>query len=131
MIADPILVDSALALVQQATPVSSGMSNILPAEAGFDFDLIRLLRGLLGMGVLVGIAWAFSSNRKAVSWTMVGRGLAFQLILAVGILYVPCDSMVMPPFLTTFDARASECGRNAIMPDLRLQPGGQRQRHLL
>lgn len=54
---------------------------------GFSFMLI--LRGILGMAVLVGIAWLFSENRKAVSWRVVGIGLAFQLILAVCILYVP------------------------------------------
>lgn len=89
MIADTILVDTAVAVLQQANSTTSAMSNILPAQAGFDFDLVRLLRGLLGMAVLVAIAWAFSTDRKAVKWTMVGRGLALQLILAVGILYVP------------------------------------------
>lgn len=48
-----------------------------------------ILRGLLGMVVLVGIAWLFSDNRKAVSWRVVGMGLGFQLVLAVCILYVP------------------------------------------
>jgi len=89
MITDTILVDTAAALVQQAMPQALPMSNILPAEAGFDFDVVRLLRGLLGMAVLIGIAWVFSLKRKAVNWNMVVRGLAFQLILAIGILYVP------------------------------------------
>ncbi len=89
MIADTILVDTAAAIVQQVLPDALPMSNLLPKEVGFDFNLVRMLRGILGMGVLIAIAWAFSSNRKAISWTMVGRGLAFQLILAVGILYVP------------------------------------------
>src|SRR5210317_438810 len=89
MIADTVLVDTAATLLQQNVPDSLPMSNILPAGAGFSFDFIRLLRGLLGMAVLIAIAWAFSSNRKAISWTMVGRGLALQLILAVGILYIP------------------------------------------
>lgn len=48
-----------------------------------------VLRGLLGIGVLIGIAWLFSSNRKAISWKVVGMGLGLQLVLAVGILYVP------------------------------------------
>ncbi|MCK5137303.1 MAG: Na+ dependent nucleoside transporter [Bacteroidales bacterium] len=65
------------------------MSNILPGTSGFDFNLTRLLRGLLGMLVLIFIAWVFSSNRKAISWKMVGTGLIIQLIFAVGILYVP------------------------------------------
>ncbi len=89
MIADTVLVDTATAVIQQSMPNASAMSNLLPAEAGFDFDLVRLLRGLLGMAVLVAIAWAFSTKRKAVKWNMVGRGLVFQLILAVGILYIP------------------------------------------
>lgn len=48
-----------------------------------------LLRGVLGMAVIVGIAWAFSAKRKHVDWKVVGIGLAFQLVLALLILYVP------------------------------------------
>ncbi len=45
-------------------------------------------RGALGMLVLVGIAYLFSANRKAVSWKVVGIGLGIQLLLALGILKV-------------------------------------------
>ncbi|MFO7932615.1 MAG: nucleoside transporter C-terminal domain-containing protein [Bacteroidales bacterium] len=62
---------------------------MLPEMTGFTFSLVRLLRGLLGMLVLIFIAWIFSTNRKAVSWKMVGTGLLIQLLLALGILYVP------------------------------------------
>jgi CNT family concentrative nucleoside transporter len=89
MNADSTLIDTVSVLVQQVPAVTGAMSNILPEKAGFDFELVRLLRGLLGMLVLIGIAWLFSNNRKAVSWRMVGTGLLFQLLLAVGILYVP------------------------------------------
>ena len=51
-------------------------------------DLISLLRGLLGLVVLIGIALLFSSNRKAINWKVVGFGLACQIILAIGILKV-------------------------------------------
>jgi len=83
-----MLVDTVLASVQQIPEVAA-MSNIIPDRVGFDFSLIKLLRGLLGMAVLISIAWLFSSNRKAVNWKMVGTGLVFQLLLAIGILYVP------------------------------------------
>lgn len=53
------------------------------------FSLISLLRGFLGIASLISIAWLFSNNRKAVSWKVVGIGLAMQLLLAAGILYVP------------------------------------------
>lgn len=55
----------------------------------FSFSLQSLLRGLLGMLSLIAIAWIFSSNRKAISWKLVGIGLAIQVLLAFGILQVP------------------------------------------
>jgi CNT family concentrative nucleoside transporter len=89
MIADSIIIDTIATFIQQAPADSIPMSNILPENNGFDFNLVRLLRGMLGMAAVIAIAWAFSNNRKAISWKMVGTGLLFQLLLAVGILYVP------------------------------------------
>lgn len=48
-----------------------------------------VLRGLLGMAVLVFIAWLFSTDRKAISWKVVGAGLIIQLGLALSILHIP------------------------------------------
>lgn len=56
--------------------------------------LTTVLRGILGMGVLIGLAWLFSSNRKAISWRTVGIGLIFQLVLAIGILQVPTIKLI-------------------------------------
>ncbi|TRX71037.1 NupC/NupG family nucleoside CNT transporter [Carboxylicivirga sp. M1479] len=53
------------------------------------FNFMSILRGVLGMGVLIGIAWLFSLNRKAISWKVVGIGLIIQVLLAVCVLYVP------------------------------------------
>ncbi len=89
MIPDSLIFDAAASVIQQVSSDPVPMSNILPGTSGFDFNLTRLLRGLLGMLVLIFIAWVFSSNRKAISWKMVGTGLIIQLIFAVGILYVP------------------------------------------
>lgn len=89
MIADTLVVDTVVAILQQAPVESVPFSNIVPVGAGFNFDLVRLLRGVLGMAVLIAIAYLFSNNRKAISWKMVGTGLLFQLILAIGILYIP------------------------------------------
>lgn len=57
------------------------------ATAGFSLE--SLMRGAIGMLTLVAIAYAFSNNRKAVSWKVVAIGLGMQLILAIGVLYVP------------------------------------------
>lgn len=53
------------------------------------FGIKSVLRGLLGLMLLVGIAWLFSGNRKAIKWSVVAKGLGIQIILAIGILKVP------------------------------------------
>jgi len=45
-----------------------------------------ILRGLIGMAAIIGIALAFSNNRRAINWKLVGAGLSIQFILAVFIL---------------------------------------------
>ena len=52
------------------------------------FTLNSLLRGLLGMFVLVLISYILSANRKAINWRTVGFGLGSQIILAIGVLKV-------------------------------------------
>ncbi len=61
-------------------------SNPIRPSQGFTFK--SLWRGVLGMFALVFIAFLFSSNRKAINWKIVGIGLAFQLLIAVGVLKV-------------------------------------------
>ena len=41
------------------------------------------------MAFVIFVAWLFSTNRKAINWKVVGVGLTVQLVLAVGILFVP------------------------------------------
>ncbi len=61
-----------------------------PAEIHeYGFGITSLFRGLLGMFVLIGIAYLFSANRKAISWRVVGIGLSVQILLAFGVLQVP------------------------------------------
>ena len=47
------------------------------------------LISLLGMFVMLGIAWLLSVNRKAVQWNVVAWGTALQLIFAIIILKTP------------------------------------------
>ncbi len=48
--------------------------------------MIDILRGVIGMAVIVGLAFVFSNNKKQVNWRLVGVGLGIQFILAVFIL---------------------------------------------
>jgi CNT family concentrative nucleoside transporter len=45
-----------------------------------------ILRGLIGLAFIIALAYAFSANRKAVLWKLVGMGLGIQAILAIFIL---------------------------------------------
>jgi len=63
----------------------SGSEGMVPS-AGPSFTSIW--RGVLGMLTLITIAFLFSSNRKQINWKTVGIGLAFQLLIAVGVLRV-------------------------------------------
>ncbi|MDC8003336.1 nucleoside transporter C-terminal domain-containing protein [Aureisphaera galaxeae] len=53
------------------------------------FSINSIWRGLLGMLSLIFIAFIFSANRKGINWKTVGIGLAFQLVIAIGVLKVP------------------------------------------
>lgn len=45
--------------------------------------------GFFGIFVLLGIAWAFSKNRKAINYKTVGAGLAIQITFAIIVLKLP------------------------------------------
>lgn len=47
-----------------------------------------IYRGIIGMVALLVIAWLFSSNRKAINWKLVGKGLLIQLVFAILVLKV-------------------------------------------
>ncbi len=64
-------------------------SNLLQMDRRTGFKPVTILRGLFGMLVLVFIAFLFSSNRRAVNWKVIATGLGLQVLLAVGVLYVP------------------------------------------
>ncbi|MFC5047170.1 NupC/NupG family nucleoside CNT transporter [Aquimarina hainanensis] len=65
--------------------LKSNADTIIPNQ-GFSFT--SLWRGVLGMVVLLLIAFLFSSNRKAINWRTVVIGLVAQLLLAFGVLKI-------------------------------------------
>lgn len=78
----PIVSDTLL----QVPQIQNQTIAINDAGSGITFN--GVLRGLLGMISLIGIAWIFSSNRKAIAWKIVLIGLVIQILLAISILYV-------------------------------------------
>ena len=67
----------------QAQEISN---EIIPNQG---FSITTLWRGILGMLVLLLIAYLFSANRKKINWKTVGAGLTAQILLAIGVLKVP------------------------------------------
>ncbi len=59
--------------------------DLIPSDG---LSLTSLLRGILGMGVLLLIAVFFSVNRKQIAWKTVGIGLLSQIVIAIGVLKI-------------------------------------------
>ena len=81
--------DSIVPAVEAATinDISAQKEFKFIPNQGFSFN--TLWRGLLGMGVLVLLAFLFSANRKGINWRTVAIGLSLQLLIAIGVLKVP------------------------------------------
>lgn len=57
-----------------------------------------LLRGILGLAVLLGIAWALSNNKRLVNWRLVAAGLGLQLVFGILMLKGRELATVFSPF---------------------------------
>lgn len=66
-----------------------GQNNINPLDSISDISIESVLRGILGIISLLIIAFLFSTNRKAIDWSLVGKGLIIQILFAILILKVP------------------------------------------
>jgi len=69
-----------------ATPPAVGQFNDTPTG---NTPLSTRLTGLLGIVVILGIGYAFSSNRGAIRWRIIGYALALQVGFAIFVLRVP------------------------------------------
>ena len=72
--------------VVKVTNIEQPKKNVIIPSQGFSVQ--SLWRGILGMIVLIIIAFLFSANRLAIQWKKVGIGLALQLLIAIGVLKV-------------------------------------------
>ena len=48
--------------------------------------LESIFRGIIGLSVLIGIAYLLSNNKKKINWRLVGSGLGLQLLFAILII---------------------------------------------
>jgi len=53
-----------------------------------------ILFGILGLVVLIAIAFLFSNNKKKIKWIQVGLGIALQLLFAMFVILTPWGAIV-------------------------------------
>jgi CNT family concentrative nucleoside transporter len=73
--------------------------------AGRDFMLQALGHiafGLFGLAVLIGIAYLFSNDRRAIDWKLVLTGVALQVVFAAIVLKLPFGRDVFDAIATGF-----------------------------
>ena len=46
-------------------------------------SILSFLHGLVGIAVILGIAYLFSNNKRKVSWRVVGMGLLIQIVFGM------------------------------------------------
>ncbi|MDX1332277.1 MAG: Na+ dependent nucleoside transporter N-terminal domain-containing protein, partial [Robiginitalea sp.] len=81
-----VVVADSLLLTPDTTLLGDTTAQIIPNQG---FSLESFGRGVLGLAVVLAIAFAFSARRRRINWRTVAIGLGVQLILAIGILKVP------------------------------------------
>ena len=62
---------------------------------GISWDFFSLVRGIIGILVVILVAYALSDNRRRVDFRLVGIGLALQLVFALSIIYIPFFSRIL------------------------------------
>ncbi|MCM4157743.1 nucleoside transporter C-terminal domain-containing protein [Gramella sp. AN32] len=78
----------------QLSAVDLTVNEVVPANTAKEMipnaglTIVGVIRGALGMAVLLIIAFLFSNNRRAINWKTVGLGVLAQLLLAIGVLRI-------------------------------------------
>ncbi len=98
-------------------------------------DIIGLLRGIIGIALLLGIAFLLSNNKRNINWKLVGSGLLLQIVFAVVIIKGEVLGSIFGPlgwpkeffkFISSFFVLVlnfTEEGAKFIFGDLAISPG--------
>ena len=77
-----------------ATVAVSAPQQIVVPSGSLGTPILERLRSLIGLFVLVGLAWALSVDRKRIPWRVVAWGVGLQLLFAVFILKTPIGATI-------------------------------------
>lgn len=87
------VIASAATIVQPTAEKVNPYKEILTTRT-FTFNIVSILKGILGMALLVLLAWLLSTDRKHINWGTVGKALALQFIIALSVLLFPAVQSV-------------------------------------
>ena len=85
-------------ITQGAETAKENPYKAILTEKNTHFSIGAIFRGLLGMVAILLIAWIFSLDRKRVHWPTVCKALLIQLLIAIGVLWVPAVQTVFEIF---------------------------------
>ncbi len=85
----PAEIQPAREITEDVSAVKANPYKDILAKKTFNFNIVSILRGILGMAVILLIAWLFSANRKQISWRTVGFSLLIQLVIAISVISFP------------------------------------------
>lgn len=76
-------------------------------------DVLSILRGILGIVVLLGICYLLSLNRNKIDWKLVLSGTVMQLVIALGLLKIPLVSGFFSGVANFFVLMINSAGQSA------------------
>ena len=87
--------------------------DLIPSNG---ISLESLLRGALGMAVLISIAYALSTNKKAIKWRTILLGLMTQFFIAICVLKISWITQIFEIFGSFFIKilEYTEAGTNMV-----------------
>lgn len=65
---------------------ADALTQLVVATDALETPILERARSLLGMAVLLGVAWGLSTDRRRISWSLVAWGVGLQFVFALFIL---------------------------------------------
>lgn len=84
-----LLATTSTAICSPVTLNSTHAYLELLKQQSLSFDIVSILRGIMGMAFLILIAWLLSSDRKRIYWPTVIKALSLQLVIAISVIAFP------------------------------------------
>ncbi len=69
--------------------VQSAAEQLAASREGLNTPLLERLAGVVGMAIMILIAWLLSNNRWRVKWRLVGMGVGLQVFFGLLVLKTP------------------------------------------